>query len=109
MIQKFDNFVNEKLHGSNTPRPSIDLRGERQLGKYTQKAYNKIREYVPFISNDEIMYNYIHTVDDLIRSEELFDFVFETVTEINLTSSGIVSLNLHFTLPIFSSLIKFKS
>lgn len=56
---------------------AIDLRGERQLGNYTQKAYNKIREYVPFISNDEIMYKYIHTVDDLIRSEELFDFVFE--------------------------------
>ena len=28
MIKKFDDFVNEKLHGSNSPRPSIDLRGE---------------------------------------------------------------------------------
>lgn len=27
-IKKFDIFVNEKLHGSNSPRPSIDLRGE---------------------------------------------------------------------------------
>lgn len=56
---------------------AIDLRGQRQLGKFTQKAYNKIREYIPFINNDEIMYHHIHTVDDLIRSEELFDFIFE--------------------------------
>ncbi|MBU1020598.1 MAG: histidine ammonia-lyase [Firmicutes bacterium] len=56
---------------------ALDLRGERQLGNYTQKAYNKIREYIPFINSDEIMYHHIHTVDDLIRSEELFDFIFE--------------------------------
>jgi histidine ammonia-lyase len=56
---------------------ALDLRGQRQLGNYTQKAYNKIREYIPFIHHDEIMYNHIHTVDDLIRSEELFDYIFE--------------------------------
>ena len=27
-VKRFDNFVNEKLHGPNSSRPSIDLRGE---------------------------------------------------------------------------------
>ena len=56
---------------------AIDLRGTRKLGNNTQKAYNKVREYIPFIKNDEIMYKYIHTVDDLLVSEELFDSIFE--------------------------------
>lgn len=56
---------------------AIDLRGERKLGNKTQKAYNKVREYIPFIKNDEIMYKHIHIVDDLLRSEELFEAIFE--------------------------------
>ncbi len=27
-LKRFDNFINEKLHGPNSSRPSIDLRGE---------------------------------------------------------------------------------
>lgn len=56
---------------------AIDLRGERKLGNKTQKAYNKVREYIPFINNDEIMYKHIHIVDDLLRSEELYEAIFE--------------------------------
>ena len=56
---------------------AIDLRGKRKLGNKTEKAYNKVREYIPFINNDEIMYNHIHKVNDLVRSEELFRAIFE--------------------------------
>jgi histidine ammonia-lyase len=56
---------------------AIDLRGKRKLGNKTEKAYNKVREYIPFITNDEIMYNHIHKVNDLVRSEELFRAIFE--------------------------------
>ena len=56
---------------------AIDLRGNLELGKMTKKAYNKVREYIPFIKSDEIMYPYIHTINDLLESSELFDHIFE--------------------------------
>jgi len=56
---------------------AIDLRGKRKLGKRTEKAYNKVRESIPFINSDEIMYKYIHRVNNLIKSEELFESIFE--------------------------------
>lgn len=56
---------------------AIDLRDNTSLGKMTKKAYNKIREYVPFIDKDEIMYHHIHTVNDLIESDELYAAIFE--------------------------------
>ena len=56
---------------------AIDLRGNAGLGKMTKKAYNKVREYVPYIEKDEIMYHHIHLVNHLLESGELFDCVFE--------------------------------
>lgn len=56
---------------------AIDLNGNLHLGEKTLKAYNKIREYIPFIEKDEIMYPHIHTCNDLIVSDELYDFVFK--------------------------------
>ena len=56
---------------------AIDLRGNLELGKITKRAYNKIREYIPFIKTDEIMYHHLHTVNDLIESDELFDYIFK--------------------------------
>ena len=56
---------------------AIDLRDNTKLGKMTKRAYNKIREYIPFIKTDEIMYHHIHTVNDLIKSDELFDYIFK--------------------------------
>jgi histidine ammonia-lyase len=59
-----------------TAAQAIDLQEEKKLGKYTKKAYDKIREYVPFIEKDEIMYTHIHTMEDLIASDELFEAIF---------------------------------
>jgi len=56
---------------------AIDLRGNAGLGKMTKKAYDKVREYVPFIKRDEIMYHHIHLVNSLLESGELFDHIFE--------------------------------
>ncbi len=56
---------------------AIDLRGTQGLGKKTKKAYNKIRESIPFIKNDEIMYHHLHKVDDLIKTNELYNYIFE--------------------------------
>jgi|LGOV01.1.fsa_nt_gb histidine ammonia-lyase len=56
---------------------AIDLNGNLNLGNKTLKAYNKVREYIPFISDDEIMYHHIHTIEDLIVSSELFEYIFK--------------------------------
>ena len=58
---------------------AIDLRGDNGLGNKTKRAYNKVREYIPFIQDDEIMYHSIHTVDDLLASDELYDHIFKEV------------------------------
>jgi histidine ammonia-lyase len=57
---------------------AIDLKKAHNLGRNTSRAYKKVREYIPFIDNDVIMYPHIHTMEDLIVSEELFDFVFKS-------------------------------
>jgi len=58
---------------------AIDLNGNMNLGIKTQKAYNKVREYIPFIDDDEIMYHHIHKVEELISSGELYNAIFEEV------------------------------
>jgi len=60
---------------------AIDLRGNQGLGKKTKRAYNKIREYIPFIESDEIMYHHIHTANDLIENGELFEYIFKEEKE----------------------------
>lgn len=60
---------------------AMDLRGDNGLGKLTKKAYTKIREYVQFVDNDQIMYPSIHTVNDLFASDELYDYIFEEETK----------------------------
>lgn len=58
---------------------AVDLRGDNGLGLLTKRAYNKVREYIPFIENDQIMYHFIHTMDDLLASDELYDHIFKEV------------------------------
>jgi len=56
---------------------AIDLRGKLELGNITKRAYNKVREYIPLITKDEIMYKHIHKVNDLIESGELYKYIFK--------------------------------
>jgi histidine ammonia-lyase len=58
---------------------AMDLRGDNGLGKLTKRAYNKVREYIDFIEDDQIMYHSIHTVEDLLASDELYDYIFKEV------------------------------
>jgi histidine ammonia-lyase len=55
---------------------ALDLKGDKGLGVYTKRAYQKIREYVSFVEDDVIMYHNLHTLDDLLISDELYDYVF---------------------------------
>jgi histidine ammonia-lyase len=58
---------------------AIDLKGNKGFGEYTSKAYQKVREYIPFIEEDTIMYHHLHTIEDLLVSDELYDHVFSEV------------------------------
>jgi len=46
----------------------IDLRGNRGLGKGTQIAYNVIREKIPTLKEDKIMYKDLNTCEDIVKS-----------------------------------------
>lgn len=52
-----------------TAMQAIDLREEHILGKQTKKVYDKVREHIPFIENDTVMYHLIHRMDDLLKEE----------------------------------------
>lgn len=58
---------------------AIDLNGNINLGNKTLKAYKKVREHIPFINDDEIMYPHIHTLEDIITSDELYNAIFTEV------------------------------
>ena len=45
---------------------AIDLRGRKQLGKGTEKAYNIIRDYVPRLVDDRELYQDIDCCEELI-------------------------------------------
>ncbi|MBC8249134.1 MAG: aromatic amino acid lyase, partial [Anaerolineales bacterium] len=47
------------------------LGGDPRLGKGTAVAYELIRQRVPFLEQDAIMYPYIEAVCELVRSGEL--------------------------------------
>jgi len=52
-----------------TAMQAIDLREEHTLGKQVKKVYHKIRESIPFIENDTVMYYHIHKMDDLLKQD----------------------------------------
>ena len=65
---------------------AIDFRREvlgpkAQLGKGTAPAYALIREIVPFIEVDEVMYPHIEAIRELIASGRLREVVREAVPE----------------------------
>lgn len=50
---------------------AIDLRGKRQLGEGTDKAYKKIRKHVPKLIEDRELFEDINTCENLIIEEKL--------------------------------------
>lgn len=58
---------------------AISLRGNCQLGTGTGKAYELIREHIPPMEADRIMYKDINSASDLICSEKLVKRVEENV------------------------------
>lgn len=54
---------------------------EAQLGRGTAPAYALIREHVPFIEHDEVMYPHIEAIHELIASGKLREVVRQAVPE----------------------------
>jgi len=58
---------------------AIDLRGKKTLGKGTEVAYNIIRECIPEVEEDRVMYKDINTCEDIIKSNEILNKVQEKI------------------------------
>ncbi len=52
---------------------AIDLRENKGLGKGTSIAYKMLREHLPFIENDEIMYPLIEKCCELIKEDKFIN------------------------------------
>ena len=48
---------------------AIDFREKKTMGQVTKRAYDFIRKHIPMIENDEVLYPYLHKIEDLIQSE----------------------------------------
>ncbi|MCJ7667125.1 MAG: histidine ammonia-lyase, partial [Anaerolineae bacterium] len=63
---------------------AIDFRRQKKalkLGKGTAPAYQAIREVVPFIKKDTIMYPYIEAIRELVRRDKLVSKVSESLAD----------------------------
>lgn len=53
----------------------IDLRGKKKLGKHTEPVYQKIRETIPFLTADTVMYPWINQMESMIENETIFNLL----------------------------------
>lgn len=60
-----------------TAAQALNLRGFDKLGSDTNKAFTFIREHIPFLEQDEIMYEFIHKMDTLLENESLYNAIFK--------------------------------
>jgi histidine ammonia-lyase len=58
---------------------AIDFREKAQLGEITNKAYQYIRQVIPFIEHDEVMYPHLHAIENIAKSEDFYTSVFGEV------------------------------
>lgn len=53
----------------------------RQPGQGTQPVYDLIREHVPFIENDRVMYPYINRIWAMVHSGEIAEMVSQSISD----------------------------
>ena len=54
----------------------------KKLGKGTQPAYDLIRQEVPFVEEDQILYPYLESIREMIATGQLVKAVNGKVTDI---------------------------
>ncbi|MBE0701489.1 MAG: aromatic amino acid lyase, partial [Acholeplasmataceae bacterium] len=60
-----------------TAAQALDFRNKMTLGKHTEKAYQLIRQTIPFMTKDEIMYPHLHAIESLIKSDVFYQTIFK--------------------------------
>ena len=60
---------------------AIDLRGKKKLGLGTQAAYGIIRDHVPFINEERVVYEDINICEEIIKDNLLVEVVEETIEQ----------------------------
>lgn len=53
----------------------IDLRGKKRLGKVTEQAYQHVRQHLPKVEEDTIMYPLINTAEELLKSATFLQII----------------------------------
>jgi len=56
---------------------AIDFRENKELGEKTRIAYEYIRKHIPFIEHDEVMFPYLHKIEEIISSDAFYHMIFE--------------------------------
>jgi histidine ammonia-lyase len=54
---------------------ACDFRGKHLLGASTSLVYQEIRKTVPFIGSDQVMYPYIHQIEELLTNHHFLDLM----------------------------------
>jgi histidine ammonia-lyase len=65
-----------------TAAQALDFREQKKLGIRTQKAYQFIRQFIPFIEHDEPLYPYMHQIEKIISDESFIHNIFEGTDEL---------------------------
>jgi histidine ammonia-lyase len=58
-----------------TSLQAIDFLKPNKLSQKTKKVYDFIRKEIPFIENDQIMYEYIHKINDIVKSDSFLKVI----------------------------------
>lgn len=56
---------------------AIDMRGEKQLGRITKRAYEAIRQHLPTLDQDVVLYPYLHEMERLLMDPSFEKMIFE--------------------------------
>ena len=56
---------------------AIHFRGKDKLGIKTKQAFNFFHKHIPFIEKDDVLYLYMHKMEDLLRDEETYNILFK--------------------------------
>ena len=56
---------------------AIHFRGKDKLGTKTKQAFNFFHKHIPFIEKDDVLYPYMHKMEDLLKDEETYNILFK--------------------------------
>ena len=61
-----------------TALQAIDIRkSSDKLGYRTKKAYNYLRQSIPFIDHDTVLYPHLHSIESIVTSEAFYDAMYQ--------------------------------